>query len=86
MRGGAWGKPASFVRVSARYNYYGPTLRGLRRNSHYLRRAMHLWLAPRGVDYKMNFVLMQAMPNDVVNESNANNVLEGNCLMCSPER
>ena len=27
MRGGAWDNPESFVRVSARYNYYGPTLR-----------------------------------------------------------
>ena len=27
IRGGAWDNPASFVRVSARYHYYGPTLR-----------------------------------------------------------
>jgi len=27
MRGGAWDNPAPFLRVSARYNYYGPTLR-----------------------------------------------------------
>jgi formylglycine-generating enzyme required for sulfatase activity len=27
MRGGAWDTLATFVRVSARYNYYGPTLR-----------------------------------------------------------
>jgi formylglycine-generating enzyme required for sulfatase activity len=27
IRGGAWDNPASFLRVSARYNYYGPTLR-----------------------------------------------------------
>ena len=27
VRGGAWDNPASFVRVSARYHYYGPTLR-----------------------------------------------------------
>jgi len=27
MRGGGWDNPASFVRVSARYSYYGPTLR-----------------------------------------------------------
>jgi formylglycine-generating enzyme required for sulfatase activity len=27
VRGGGWGNPASFVRVSARYHYYGPTLR-----------------------------------------------------------
>lgn len=27
MRGGAWDNPAAFVRVSARYNYYGDTLR-----------------------------------------------------------
>jgi formylglycine-generating enzyme required for sulfatase activity len=27
MRGGAWDNPASFLRVSARYHYYGPTLR-----------------------------------------------------------
>jgi formylglycine-generating enzyme required for sulfatase activity len=27
MRGGAWDNPANFVRVSARYHYYGPTLR-----------------------------------------------------------
>ena len=27
MRGGAWDNPASFLRVSARYNYYGSTLR-----------------------------------------------------------
>jgi formylglycine-generating enzyme required for sulfatase activity len=27
MRGGAWDNPAEFVRVSARYHYYGPTLR-----------------------------------------------------------
>ena len=27
MRGGAWDNPASFVRISARYHYYGPTLR-----------------------------------------------------------
>jgi formylglycine-generating enzyme required for sulfatase activity len=27
MRGGGWDNPASFVRVSARYHYYGPTLR-----------------------------------------------------------
>ena len=27
MRGGAWDNPASFVRVSARYHYYGPTLK-----------------------------------------------------------
>lgn len=27
MRGGAWDNPASFVRASARYHYYGPTLR-----------------------------------------------------------
>jgi formylglycine-generating enzyme required for sulfatase activity len=27
MRGGAWDNPAAFLRVSARYNYYGPTLR-----------------------------------------------------------
>jgi formylglycine-generating enzyme required for sulfatase activity len=26
MRGGAWDNPAGFVRVSARYHYYGPTL------------------------------------------------------------
>ncbi len=26
-RGGGWDNPASFVRVSARYHYYGPTLR-----------------------------------------------------------
>jgi formylglycine-generating enzyme required for sulfatase activity len=27
IRGGAWDNPAAFVRVSARYHYYGPTLR-----------------------------------------------------------
>ncbi len=27
MRGGAWDNPANFVRVSARYHYYGPTLK-----------------------------------------------------------
>jgi formylglycine-generating enzyme required for sulfatase activity len=27
MRGGAWDNPASFLRLSARYHYYGPTLR-----------------------------------------------------------
>lgn len=27
IRGGAWDNPAGFVRVSARYHYYGPTLR-----------------------------------------------------------
>jgi formylglycine-generating enzyme required for sulfatase activity len=27
VRGGAWDNPASFVRASARYHYYGPTLR-----------------------------------------------------------
>jgi formylglycine-generating enzyme required for sulfatase activity len=27
MRGGAWDNPAPFLRISARYNYYGPTLR-----------------------------------------------------------
>ncbi len=27
IRGGAWDNPASFVRISARYHYYGPTLR-----------------------------------------------------------
>jgi formylglycine-generating enzyme required for sulfatase activity len=27
MRGGAWDNPASYLRVSARYHYYGPTLR-----------------------------------------------------------
>jgi formylglycine-generating enzyme required for sulfatase activity len=27
MRGGAWDNPASFVRFSERYHYYGPTLR-----------------------------------------------------------
>ena len=27
MRGGAWDNPAPFLRVSARYSYYGPTLR-----------------------------------------------------------
>ena len=27
MRGGGWDNPASFVRISARYHYYGPTLR-----------------------------------------------------------
>ena len=27
MRGGAWDNPANFLRVSARYSYYGPTLR-----------------------------------------------------------
>jgi formylglycine-generating enzyme required for sulfatase activity len=27
MRGGAWDNPATFVRVSARYSYYGSTLR-----------------------------------------------------------
>lgn len=27
IRGGAWDNPASFVRLSARYHYYGPTLR-----------------------------------------------------------
>jgi len=27
MRGGAWDNPSSFLRVSARYSYYGPTLR-----------------------------------------------------------
>jgi formylglycine-generating enzyme required for sulfatase activity len=27
MRGGAWDNPANFVRISARYHYYGPTLR-----------------------------------------------------------
>ncbi len=27
MRGGGWDNPASFVRVSARYHYYGSTLR-----------------------------------------------------------
>ena len=27
MRGGAWDNFESFARVSARYNYYGPTLR-----------------------------------------------------------
>lgn len=26
MRGGAWDNPASFVRLSARYHYFGPTL------------------------------------------------------------
>ena len=27
MRGGAWDNPANFLRLSARYHYYGPTLR-----------------------------------------------------------
>jgi formylglycine-generating enzyme required for sulfatase activity len=27
MRGGGWDNPPSFVRISARYHYYGPTLR-----------------------------------------------------------
>jgi formylglycine-generating enzyme required for sulfatase activity len=27
MRGGAWDNPAGFVRFSARYHYYGPTLK-----------------------------------------------------------
>jgi formylglycine-generating enzyme required for sulfatase activity len=27
VRGGGWDQPASFVRASARYSYYGPTLR-----------------------------------------------------------
>ena len=27
MRGGAWDNPATFVRLSARYSYYGSTLR-----------------------------------------------------------
>jgi formylglycine-generating enzyme required for sulfatase activity len=27
MRGGAWDNPANYVRVSARYHYYGPTLK-----------------------------------------------------------
>jgi formylglycine-generating enzyme required for sulfatase activity len=27
MRGGAWDNPAPFLRISARYSYYGPTLR-----------------------------------------------------------
>jgi formylglycine-generating enzyme required for sulfatase activity len=27
LRGGAWDNPASFVRLSARYHYYGPTLK-----------------------------------------------------------
>jgi len=27
MRGGAWDNPANFVRLSARYHYYGPTLK-----------------------------------------------------------
>jgi formylglycine-generating enzyme required for sulfatase activity len=27
MRGGAWDNPASFVRLSGRYHYYGPTLK-----------------------------------------------------------
>ena len=27
VRGGAWDNPADFVRLSARYHYYGPTLR-----------------------------------------------------------
>jgi formylglycine-generating enzyme required for sulfatase activity len=27
MRGGGWDNPTSFVRISARYHYYGPTLR-----------------------------------------------------------
>jgi formylglycine-generating enzyme required for sulfatase activity len=27
MRGGGWDNPAGFVRISARYHYYGPTLR-----------------------------------------------------------
>lgn len=27
IRGGAWDNPAEFVRLSARYHYYGPTLR-----------------------------------------------------------
>jgi formylglycine-generating enzyme required for sulfatase activity len=27
LRGGGWDNPAGFVRVSARYHYYGPTLR-----------------------------------------------------------
>jgi len=27
MRGGAWDNPAPFLRVSARYSYYGPTLK-----------------------------------------------------------
>ena len=27
MRGGAWDNNAEFVRFSARYHYYGPTLR-----------------------------------------------------------
>ncbi len=27
VRGGAWDNPASYVRLSARYHYYGPTLR-----------------------------------------------------------
>jgi formylglycine-generating enzyme required for sulfatase activity len=27
VRGGAWDNPANFVRLSARYHYYGPTLR-----------------------------------------------------------
>jgi formylglycine-generating enzyme required for sulfatase activity len=26
IRGGSWDNPASFVRISARYHYYGPTL------------------------------------------------------------
>jgi formylglycine-generating enzyme required for sulfatase activity len=27
MRGGGWDNPAPFLRISARYSYYGPTLR-----------------------------------------------------------
>ena len=27
MRGGGWDNPAKFVRLSARYNYFGPTLK-----------------------------------------------------------
>lgn len=27
MRGGGWDNPATFLRLSARYHYYGPTLR-----------------------------------------------------------
>jgi formylglycine-generating enzyme required for sulfatase activity len=27
VRGGAWDNPAGFVRITARYHYYGPTLR-----------------------------------------------------------
>ena len=27
MRGGGWDNPAQFVRASARYHYYGPTLK-----------------------------------------------------------